>query len=144
MEKTKTQVRVNIFNQNYTLSTQGDPKEVEALAQRVDDLMLDIAKAGNLDSTRTAVLAALHFADSLRNAERELASIRAEARHRTQRLASLLDDAVRSAALTLAANHEATAPAAAIADPANAEAAVPRSAPAEVAAAESAATEKEA
>ncbi len=101
MEKSKQQVRVSIFNQNYTLSTQGDPSEVEDLAQRVDNLMMDIAKAGNLDSTRTAVLAALHFADSLRNVERELATIREKTTDQTRRLTMMLDEAVRTAAADL-------------------------------------------
>jgi len=66
----KKQVRVTILNQSFTLLTLGDPREMEDLAQQVDDLMNSIArKSPNLDSTRVAVFAALHLADQLRNRE---------------------------------------------------------------------------
>ena len=62
----KKQVRVTIFNQTYSLRTSGDPVETEQLAHSVDELMSSIAaRAGNLDSSRVAVLACLHMADRL-------------------------------------------------------------------------------
>ena len=69
----KKVVRVSIFNQNYTLTSSGDPHVTELLAQQVDELMSSIARrAGNLDSTRTAVLACIHLADQLKSAKAEL------------------------------------------------------------------------
>ena len=54
----KSTVRVTILGQPYTLLAEGDPKEVELLAQSVDELMHNIAaKSPNSDSSRVAVLA---------------------------------------------------------------------------------------
>lgn len=91
----KRTVRVNIFNQTYTLSTAGDARDTEELAQQVDDLMSSIARrAGNLDTTRTAVLACLHLADRLRTVERQLEALRTGINEKTRDLAILLDQAV--------------------------------------------------
>ena len=61
----RQQVRVTILSRPYTLLTTGDSREVEEVAASVNDLMLSIAaKAPNADSTRIAVLACLHLADS--------------------------------------------------------------------------------
>ena len=89
----KQSVRVIIFNQAYTLSTSGDPNDTQQLAQSVDELMSSIARrAGNLDSARTAVLACLHMADRLRQAESELDQLRNSVSHKTRDFAHLLDE----------------------------------------------------
>ena len=93
----KQVVRVTIFNQVYTVSTSGDPRDTEALAEEIDELMSSIARrAGNLDSTRTAVLACLHLADRLRVAERELTKLKETISHKTRDFAMLLDEAFSS------------------------------------------------
>lgn len=69
-------VRVTIFNQTYSLVASGPAGEIEELAQMVDELMRDIARSGNLDSTRTAVLTCLHLADQVRMAQRELEGLK--------------------------------------------------------------------
>jgi cell division protein ZapA len=93
-DSTKKNVRVSIFNQTYTVSTSGQAEETEALAHQIDDLMTSIARrAGNLDSTRTAVLACLHLADRLRTAEQELTSLRRSVEHKTKDFVLLLDRA---------------------------------------------------
>jgi cell division protein ZapA len=85
-------VRVTIFNQTYSISTSGDPRDTEQLAQEVDELMATIARrAGNLDTTRTAVLACLHMADRLRAAERELDALKQCVFHKSRDFAELLD-----------------------------------------------------
>jgi len=87
-------VRVTIFNQTYPLSTSGDPQETMALAHEIDELMSSIARrAGNLDSTRTAVLACLHLADRLRTAERQLGDLRHSVDDKSRDFALLLDKA---------------------------------------------------
>ncbi len=95
---TKKTVRVTIFNQSYTLSTAGDPAATERLAMEVDELMSSIARrAGNLDVTRTAVLACLHLADQLRAVEIELSGLRTSVDSRTRDFASLLDEVLAEA-----------------------------------------------
>jgi cell division protein ZapA len=90
----KHTVRITIFNQTYNVSTLGNPQDTEELAHEVDELMSSIARrAGNLDSTRTAVLACLHLADRLRNAERQLGSLRESVQHKSRDFALLLDQA---------------------------------------------------
>jgi cell division protein ZapA len=94
----KQPVRVTILSRPYTLRTSGDPAEVEALAASVDQLMLTIAsKAPNADSTHIAVLACLHLADSLREAERQLGEFKERVGQKTQRVAGLLDQLISSA-----------------------------------------------
>ena len=68
------------------------------LAQEIDELMSSIARrAGNLDTTRTAVLACLHLADRLRTVERQLETLRDDINHKTRDFALLLDEAVAGA-----------------------------------------------
>src|SRR5690242_11452368 len=87
-------VRITIFNQTYTVSTSGDPGDTEELAHQIDELMSSIARrAGNLDSTRTAVLACLHLADRLRAAERELGELKQSINHKARDFVMLLDQA---------------------------------------------------
>jgi cell division protein ZapA len=91
-ESRKQTVRVNIFNQVYSVATAGDPQDTIEAAHEVDELMSSIARrAGNLDSTRTAVLACLHLADKLRNAESKLDSLRESVAQRARSLDSLLN-----------------------------------------------------
>lgn len=93
----KKQVRVSIFNQTYSLSTSEDPALLEDLAQTVDALMLEIAlKAGNLDATRTAVLACLHLADRLRTLENELADLRRRVDRKSKQFSVLLDQVIQT------------------------------------------------
>jgi cell division protein ZapA len=88
-------VRVTIFNQTYTLVASDDASQIEELAQRVDDLMRGIAaKAGNVDATRTAVLACLHLADQLRGLERELNELKHRVDLKTREFSMLLDEAI--------------------------------------------------
>jgi cell division protein ZapA len=93
-ESNKQTVRVSIFNQTYTISTAEDPQAVYDLASEIDELMISIARrAGNLDSTRTAVLACLHLAARLRSLEKELSSYKESVTHKTRDFAMLLDQA---------------------------------------------------
>lgn len=88
----KQQVKVNILNQAFTLVTSGDPQETVNLAAEVDDLMNGIAmRSQNLDSTRVAVLAALHLADQLRDVQQQLANLQTNVREKGRRLSELLD-----------------------------------------------------
>lgn len=66
----KRVVRVTIFQQPYTLRASGDPAETEAIAQRVNELMNQIAdRSSSSDPARVAVMAALHLADKVRTLE---------------------------------------------------------------------------
>ncbi len=63
-------IKVTIFNQTYTLTSQGDPSDAGRGRREVDDLMHSIAeRAGSSDASRVAVLACLHMADRMRALE---------------------------------------------------------------------------
>jgi cell division protein ZapA len=105
-------VRVTIYNQSYTLAASGEPGEIETLAQTVDDLMTSISAASAsrsarsslaMDAQRVAVLACLHLADKLQNAERELAAVRERVDHKARQLSLLLDQTGSFDASTLPA-----------------------------------------
>ncbi len=91
----KKPVRLSIFNQTYSLLVTGDPSDMEHAAQEVDELMTTIAKAGNNDSTRIAVLACLHLQDRLHMLERELDSLKHHVDDRTKHLSVLLDQLIQ-------------------------------------------------
>jgi cell division protein ZapA len=91
----KNTVRVTILGQSYTLRAHGDPKEVELLAQSVDELMHNIAaKSPNADSGRVAVLACLHLADKLNTLEQDLGALKQRVERKSEEFAVLLDQAL--------------------------------------------------
>lgn len=88
----KQPVRVTILSRPYTLLTSGNPREVEEVAARVNDLMLSIAaKAPNADTTRIAVLACLHLADKLQTMERDLSSLKERVDRKSGEFAGMLE-----------------------------------------------------
>src|SRR5579875_3581520 len=88
----KQAVRVTILSRPYTLLAAGDPREVEAVAASVNELMLSIAaKAPNADSTRIAVLACLHLADRLRGLKRVVAILRERVDRKSEEFAGILE-----------------------------------------------------
>ena len=90
MEPEKRPVRVVIFGQPYTVLAE-DPRVVDSLARRVDDLMHAIASHGSPDTTRTAVLACLHLADELQTAEQQLDEIKRTVNVKTRQFSTLLN-----------------------------------------------------
>jgi cell division protein ZapA len=88
-------VRVTIFNQNYSLVASEEPGRVEQLAQRVDNLMSEIAsRAGHIDATRAAVLACLHLADQLDGIEHQFTDLKDKVENKTREFTVLLDRAI--------------------------------------------------
>src|SRR5262249_33254099 len=91
----KSTVRVTILGSSYTLRAQGDPVEVERLAQSVDELLHNIAsKSPNADSGRVAVLGCLHLADRLSSLERDLGALKQRVERKSEEFAVLLDQAL--------------------------------------------------
>ena len=86
----KQAVRVQIFNQSYSLLVDGDPADVQHLAHAIDELMYSISSRSPGDSTRVAVLACLHLADKLRAAEKQLQIYE----DKSERIATLLEEAL--------------------------------------------------
>jgi cell division protein ZapA len=90
----KQAVRVQIFNQSYSLLVDGDPAEAQHLAHEIDELMYSISSRSPGDSTRVAVLACLHLADKLRAAEKQLQIFE----DKSERIATLLEEVLEEQA----------------------------------------------
>lgn len=92
----KHPVRVTILHQSYTLLTSGDDREVQELADSVNELMSAIAaKAAGADNLRVAVLACFHLADRLRSLERELVELKQRVDEKSREFRLLLDQAIQ-------------------------------------------------
>jgi cell division protein ZapA len=89
----KQPVRLTIYNQTFTLRVPGDPDELLRAAAEVDELVTSIARSGNIDATRAAILACLHLQDRVDSLEHDLEKLRTF-EDRTRELARLLDDVV--------------------------------------------------
>ena len=64
---------------------------MQDIAQQIDELMVSIAsRSSSGDSTRIAVMACLHLADKLREAEKKLRQYEVQ----SERIGSLLDQAL--------------------------------------------------
>lgn len=75
----KQTYKVRIFNQTYSISSSASEAEFQQIADYVDHLMHTIAsRSGSADSTRAAVMAAMHLADKLRQSEQRLQTLAAE------------------------------------------------------------------
>jgi cell division protein ZapA (FtsZ GTPase activity inhibitor) len=91
----KQSVQVTIFRQSYTLRASGDEREVQELADTVDEIMNAIAaRSANADPLRVAVLASLHLADRLRTLERELTELKKRVGEKSEQFRLLLDEAL--------------------------------------------------
>ena len=74
----------------------GDPTEIEEAANEVDELMHTIARSGNLESMRVAMLACLHLQDRVRTLEREFTQLRSSVEDKSREFSVLLDDLLES------------------------------------------------
>ena len=93
----KTDVRVTIFNQSFSLRTSGDERETLEIANAVDELMNMIARrSSNLDAGRVAILACLHLTDQLRLAEGDLKQLKERINEKSRDFSLKLDEALGS------------------------------------------------
>ena len=93
----KRTVCVTILSQPYrlTLRAASNPKEVEELAQAVDELLHSVAaKMPSADSTRVAVIGCLELADKLHTLELDLLKLKDRISHKTEEFAGLLEQAL--------------------------------------------------
>ena len=90
----KKPVRLSIFNQTFSLLVAGDPADIEQAAQDVDELMTTIARSGNLDATRVAILACLHLQDRVTTLQREFSQLKERMDDKGRRLSVLLDQMI--------------------------------------------------
>ena len=92
-------VKVEIYDQPYTISGELDSEYVTQLARLVDEKMREIARdSGTVDSVRVAVLAALAIADELESLRQEHAQRDTSVRERAERCLTLVERALRQSA----------------------------------------------
>jgi cell division protein ZapA (FtsZ GTPase activity inhibitor) len=87
----RQKVQLTIFNRTFSLLVSGDPAEIEAAAEQVDQLMIDVARSGNFDTMRVAIVAALQLALRLRTLEQEISQVRTQVDSKTREFSRLLD-----------------------------------------------------
>lgn len=92
-------VKVEIYDQPYTISGELEPEYVTELARIVDERMREIARAsGTVDSVRVAVLAALAIADDLESLRQDHARRDVSVRERAERCLTLVERALKQSA----------------------------------------------
>lgn len=85
-------IRVEIYNQTYSIRSDGDNEYIMTLAEYVDRKMREISSGTlTVDSLKVAILAALHIADELHQAKNTHAQIDAQLASRSAECAEMLD-----------------------------------------------------
>ena len=99
MQKPKSRsIDVEIYDQKYTivLQTALDESEVRSLAEELDTRMREIAAAaGNPDSLKVAILAALHIAQEARELQKNWENSEAHIRTRSVELTRALEQVLK-------------------------------------------------
>jgi len=85
-------VQVEIYNQTYSIRSDGDNSYILGLADYVDKKMREIASGTmTVDSLKVAILASLHIADELHSARSNFAQTDAQLASRSAECTELLD-----------------------------------------------------
>lgn len=91
-------VRVEIYNQSYSIRSDGDNEYITELADYVDRKMREIASgAMTVDSLKVAILAALHIADEFFQLKENQVQIDQQLGARSGECAEMLDKVIKSA-----------------------------------------------
>lgn len=92
MEATEQTVRVEIYNQTYSIRSDGDNEYILRLAEYVDGKMREISSGTlTVDSLKVAILAALHIADEFHQAKSNHAQIDSQLASRSAECTEMLD-----------------------------------------------------
>jgi len=92
-------IKVQIFDQPYSIGGDLDEKYVHQLAAYVDTKMREVAEATRMvDTQRIAVLAALAIADELETLRSAREEVEDKLRERAQRCLSLVERALKQTA----------------------------------------------
>lgn len=85
-------IRVEIYNQNYNIRSDGDGEYISGLAEFVDSRMREISSGTlTVDSLKVAILAALHIADELHRLKRLHEQADSQLASRSAECAEMLD-----------------------------------------------------
>lgn len=85
-------IRVEIYNQTYSIRSDGDNEYILRLAEYVDSKMREISSGTlTVDSLKVAILAALHIADEFYQVKNAQAQADAQLGSRSAECAEMLD-----------------------------------------------------
>jgi cell division protein ZapA len=85
-------IRVEIYNQTYSIRSDGDNEYIFELAEYVDRKMREIASGTmTIDSLKVGILAALHIADELHQLKAQQQQIDAQLGARSAECSEMLD-----------------------------------------------------
>ena len=85
-------IRVEIYNQTYSIRSDGDNEYIQDLASYVDSKMREISSGTmTVDSLKVAILAALHIADEYYQLRHSQAQIDAQLAARSYECSEMLD-----------------------------------------------------
>lgn len=91
-DSTEQSIRVEIYNQTYSIRSDGDNEYILHLAEYVDGKMREISSGTlTVDSLKVAILAALHIADEFYQLKNSQAQIDAQLASRSAECAEMLD-----------------------------------------------------
>ena len=89
-------IRVEIYNQTYSIRSDGDNGYIVKLAEYVDLKMREITSGtATVDSLKVAILAALHIADELHQMQDSLAAMDSQIAARSSECSDVLDRVLR-------------------------------------------------
>lgn len=85
-------IRVEIYNQTYSIRSDGDNDYIMDLAEYVDGKMRDISSGTlTVDSLKVAILAALHIADEFHQLKMQQRQVDAQLASRSAECTEMLD-----------------------------------------------------
>jgi cell division protein ZapA len=85
-------IKVEIYDQAYTVRSDGDPEYLRELAQYVDERMREISSGTlTVDSRKVAILAALYIADELQQLRRATGMMDEQLATRSAECSEMLD-----------------------------------------------------
>jgi cell division protein ZapA len=85
-------IRVEIYNQTYSIRSDGDNEYIQNLAEYVDGKMREISSGTmTVDSLKVAILAALHIADEFYQLKHTQANIDTQLATRSSECSEMLD-----------------------------------------------------
>ncbi len=91
-EAVEQTIRVEIYNQTYSIRSDGDNEYITRLAEYVDGKMREISSGTlTVDSLKVAILAALHIADEYHQLKMSQANTDAQLASRSSECTDLLD-----------------------------------------------------
>ena len=90
-------IRVEIYNQTYSIRSDGDNEYIHDLAEYVDGKMREISSGTmTVDSLKVAILAALHIADEYYQLKHTQAQSDAQLATRSSECAEMLDKLLKN------------------------------------------------